>query len=276
MNKGPASYAEHTFVHRIIRYTPSAVRDEWLNIGVLVFDPETGEFRLRLIDTEEEYRRVRRLLPQADETELRRLQEDLENKLEAVGQGHNKGEALQKLLKNWEDSYTNGVHFAAPKGTATPDLDAELNRLYEQRIAVPRLKRTLPGTRGGLRSYCANVFQQARVWNRLEKSVRAAEFTFPGDPMRLDFAYRRNGTRGLIHTLSVTRSPGDCKMLAYTAQRIREKIASTEFTCVTDVPLSADSGRHRFVRDTLRDVSIEAVAREGLAVWVAKLRPALQ
>jgi len=75
--------------------------------------------------------------------------------------------------------------------------------------------------------------------------------------------------------LSVTRAPGDSKLLAYTAQRIREKIASTEFTCVTDVALSAESARHRFVRDTLRDVSIEAVPKEGFAVWVAKLRPTL-
>ena len=156
------------------------------------------------------------------------------------------------------------------------DLDAELERLYAQRVAVPRVRAGLTGSRATLRSYCAQVFKQAGVWDRLEKSVRAAEFTFPGDPMRLDFAYRRNGTRGFVQTLSVTRAPGDSKLLAYTTQRVREKAALTEFACVTDVALSTDNGRHRFVRDTLRDVSIETVPRDGFAVWVAKLRPALR
>ena len=78
-----------------------------------------------------------------------------------------------------------------------------------------------------------------------------------------------------MQTLSVTRAPADSKLLAYTAERVRAKGASSEFTCVTDVALVAENERHRFVRD-LRDVGIESVRMEGLAVWVAKLRSALQ
>ena len=38
---------ERTFVHRILRYVPNLLRDEWVNIGVLLYDPDTGERRLR-------------------------------------------------------------------------------------------------------------------------------------------------------------------------------------------------------------------------------------
>jgi len=161
MNTVLISNTQRTFVHRIIRYTPSALRDEWINIGVLVFDPDTGDRGLRLIESEDEYRRVRRLIPHADEPELRSLRDDLESKLEGVGHGHNTAEELQKLLKTWEDSYTNGVHFAEPKGSAAQDLDDELERLYDQRVAVPRSRTRLPGSRATLRSYCAQVFRQA-------------------------------------------------------------------------------------------------------------------
>jgi hypothetical protein len=44
--------------------------------------------------------------------------------------------------------------------------------------------------------------------------VRAAQFTFPGDPMRFDYSYRRNGKRGFVPTLSVSRQPADAKLLA--------------------------------------------------------------
>jgi hypothetical protein len=40
--------------------------------------------------------------------------------------------------------------------------------------------------------------------------------------------------------------------------------------------LNPENERHRFVRDTLRDTGIEPVAREGFAVWLARLKPLLQ
>src|SRR5271166_2507691 len=150
-----------------------------------------------------------------------------------------------------------------------------MERLYADHVAFERgaARPGVPGSRGAIRSYCAQVFKQARLWERLQKAVRAEEFTFAGDPMRIDYGYRRNGTRGFVHTLSVTRAPADAKLLAYTAKRIEDLGEFPwEFTAVTDVPLG-DSDRHRFVRDTLGEVNIEPVPREGFAVWVAKLRP---
>jgi hypothetical protein len=111
----------------------------------------------------------------------------------------------------------------------------------------------------------------------LQKSVRAEELTFPGDPMRLDDSYRRNGTQGFVLTPSVSRAPADARLLAYTAVRIVSKARlKTEFAAVTDVELNDSNERHRFVRDTLREVGVEPISLEGFAVWVAKLKPLLQ
>lgn len=57
------------------------------------------------------------------------------------------------------------------------------------------------------RSDCAQVLKHARISERLEKGVRAEEFTFPGDPMRIDFGYRRDATRGFVQALSVSQAP---------------------------------------------------------------------
>lgn len=143
-------------------------------------------------------------------------------------------------------------------------------------VQRPRSRVGQPGSRATIRAYCAQVFKQARIWDRLQKSVRVAEFTFPGDPSRLDFSYHRNGTRGYVHTLSVTRAPQDAKSLSYNVKHIADKARHpTEFAAITDVALSGDNDRHRFVMDTLREVGVESVPMEGLAVWVAKLRPSL-
>lgn len=269
----------HGFVHRILRYAPNALRDEWVNIGVLVFDPRTGERRMRLIEEEDEYRRIRRLLPSADEALLRGLQAELQDRLDtAAAEGNGGPGEWQKILAKWDQTLADALQLAEPKGTYGTDLDAELERLYADRVAVPRAtgRAGLPGSRSTIRWYCAQVFKQARLWDRLEKSVRVADFTFPGDPLRLDYSYRRNGTRGFVQGLSVTHSPRDAKELAYTAERMNAKARfATEFAAVTDVPLESGNERHRFVRDTLRDVGIEPVPMEGFAVWVAKLRPML-
>jgi hypothetical protein len=272
---------ETNCAYHILRYTPNLVRDEWVNIGVLLFDPQSGERRLRLIEEQDEYNRVRRLHPQADENLLRALRDDLEDRFQtqsANGSKGGNGNWLQ-LLSKWDDTLSNALQLAPQKGVIAADLDAELERLYADHVAPQRVASRVgaPGTRAQMRSYCSQVFRQARLWERIEKSVRAAEFTFPGDPMRLDYSYRRNGTLGFVQTLSVSRAPTDAKVLAFTSERITAKAAlKTEFAAVTDVALNAGNERHNFVRDTLREAGIEPVPMEGFAVWVAKLKPLLQ
>jgi len=268
----PANTERRACAYRILRYTPNLVRDEWVNVGVLVYNPATGERRLRLVEEPGEYARVRRLHPGADEALLRALRDDLEQQFAASGD-------WQQLLAKWDNTLSNALQLAPQKGVLAGDLDAELERLYADHVAPPAPRPGAferPGSRGAVRGYCNQVFRQARLWERLEKNIRVDDFTFPGDPMKLDYGYRRNGTRGFVQALSVTRAPADAKLLAYTAQRIRGKTSSTEFAAVTDVPLAADNERHRFVRETLRDAGVDPVPLEGFAVWVAKLRPLLQ
>jgi hypothetical protein len=70
---------EQALAYHVLRYVPNLVRDEWVNIGVLIFNPQTGERRLRLIEEQDEFSRVRRLHPSADEALLRALRDHWRN-----------------------------------------------------------------------------------------------------------------------------------------------------------------------------------------------------
>lgn len=276
---GKAKDKERTCAYRVVRYIPNLVRDEWVNIGVLLFDPLSGERRLRLIDEQEEYARVRRLHPQADEALLRGLRNDLEDRFEAASKVNGGGRGLQDLLRKWDDTLSNALQFAPQKGVVASGLDAELERLYEDHVAVPRgpARVGAPGSRAQMRAYCKQVLTQARLWDRFGHGVRASEFTFPGDPLRIDYSYRRNGTLGFAHTLPVSRAPGDAKALAYTAERIAARASlKTEFAAITDIELKEQNDRHGFVSRTLRDAGIEPVPLSHFAVWVGKLKPTIQ
>jgi hypothetical protein len=278
LNSG-AMPGERICAYRILRYTPNLIRNEWVNIGVLVYDPVKGERRLRLIEEQDEYNRVRRLHPQADEALLRALRDDLEDRFQSANGAPGVAGDWQQLLAKWDDTLSHALQLAPQKAVIAGDLDAELERLYADHVAPSHSSSRVgaPGSRAQMRSYCSQVFRQARLWERIEKSVRAAEFTFPGDPMRLDYSYRRNGTRGFVQTLSVSRAPNDAKLFAYSAQHITAKATQkTEFAAVTDVSLNRGNERHRFVSDALREVGIEPIPMEGFAVWVAKLKPMMQ
>lgn len=273
-----SNHGERAFTYRLLRYVPNLVRDEWVNIGVLIFDSETGERRLRMIEDQGEFARVLRLHPSADQAVLRGLREHLESRFDSV-EGYN-GSSIdwQEVLAKWDSTLAEAVQFAQPKGLLGGDLDEELERLYTDHVTPQKAWRVgAPGSRAYIRKYCSQVWKQAQLWGKLEKSVRVAEYTFPGDPMRIDYSYRRNGTRGCVQTLSVSRAPSDCKLYAYTAERIAARAPfASEFTAVTDLALQDNNERHRFVSDTLRDAGIDPVPMEGFAVWVAKLKPLIQ
>ena len=275
---------ERTFVSHILRYTADPIRDEWLNIGVLVFDPATGEHAARVIEEEKEFARLRRMQPQSDEEVIRRTREHLDDQFVGFikqfrADASASAKDFQKLIEKWEGTLSTGIQLSPQRGVYAENLQAEADRLYSEHVGLERAQARVgaAGSRAMIRNYCSQVWHQARLWERVERSMRVAQFTYPGDPMRIDYSYRRNGTRGFVQTISVSRSPMACKEYAHTAQYIAPRAPfKSEFAAITDVPLDNANLRHRFVRDTLRDAGIEPIPMEGFAVWVAKLKPLLQ
>jgi len=278
---------ENQFVYHILRYASNLVRDEWVNIGVILFDPLSGALRLRLIEEQDEYARVRRLHPDADEDTLRGFRDHLEdrfatflrNRGQEEGLIAHPGKELQKLVEQWNNTLSNGLQLGPQKGVYAGDVDVEMERLYSENVAPPRKATRVgaPSSRASIRKHCNDVWKLGGMWDRLEKSIRVTDYTFPGDPMRLDYCYHKNGTRGFVQTLSVSRAPADCKLYAYTASRIAQRAPfASEFTAVTDIALSGENERHGFVRDTLRDSGIEPIPLDHFAVWAAKLKPRIQ
>src|ERR1700687_5621317 len=62
-----------TCAYHVVRYQPNLIRDEWVNIGVLLLDPATGRVRQRWLEEPADLVRLRRLHPTADEELLSRL-----------------------------------------------------------------------------------------------------------------------------------------------------------------------------------------------------------
>src|SRR6266704_3250239 len=115
---------DSNFVYHVLRYTSDLVRDEWVNIGVILFDPLTGALRLRLVEEQDEYARIRRLQPTADEDTLRGFRDHLEDRFTTFLRNRRAeqggtlavGEELQKLMENWNNTLSNGLQLAPRNG----------------------------------------------------------------------------------------------------------------------------------------------------------------
>jgi hypothetical protein len=258
--------------YHVVRYTPNLVRDEWVNIGILLFDPAGGRLLQRIVEEPAEFARVRRLHPSADEDLLRRLSDDFATQSAAAG-----GNAQNYILR-LEQTLSTTVQLSPQKGLLAEDLEAELDRLYRDHVEAPRHGRLTEDitSRNGIRARANQVFRGTGIWPRLERRLRVDEFTYTGDPLRLDYGYRRNGTRGFVQALSLSRDPGQAKVLAFTADAIRQKVPHTEFVAITEVePRPRENPRHRFVLGLLEAREISLVPLSRLAEWSYRLRPTL-
>ena len=256
----------------VVRYMPNLARDEWVNVGVLLLDPAEQRFGTRFIEEAREFVRIRRLHPNYDERLLRALDSHFQT---TVAGADDPVASLAKL----GETLSTAIQLSPERGLLTEDFEAELDRLYQQHVAPPPHSRRGENAyeigRASIRLRLNELFRRAGLAGRLERGVRVDELTFKGDPLRLDFAYRRNGTRGFVQALSLNRDVAQAKALAYTAGLVRKRLGSAEFTVVSESASSPDNERDQFVVRLLGNEQINLVPVTQLEPWVDRLRSEL-
>jgi len=268
-----------TLRYRILRYTPNLIRDEWLNIGVFLEEISPGSApspaarrAMRLVEDASEFARVRRLHPSADETLLRGLAPEFEAQL--AGTEKSVSEYVAKL----DQTLSNVLQFSPQRAVLAENFDAEMDRLYHEHVALPSRSRggVVESTKNWIRSRLNDIFKRRRILDKLERGVRVDQFTQPGDPFRIDYSYRYNGTRGYLHAIPLARDYSQAKVLAYTAERIRARAESVEFSAITEVAPSPDNPRHQFIMRLFGDQHIQILPLSGVEAFAESLRPRLR
>ncbi len=279
----------HPCAYHVVRYQPNLIRDEWVNIGVLLFipavrrgdgggdtsgeGPTAGRVRQRWLEEPADLVRLRRLHPAVDEELLLRLPAEFDRQFS----GHEL--QAEAILEKFDETLSNAVQLAPRKGLLARDPDAELDRLFREQVEPLRETRRGPAeirTRGDVRARAADFFRSEKILRLMQRGVRVEEYTAPGDPMRIDFSYRRNGTRGFVHSVALGRDPGQAKLLAYTAGAIRERVPHSEFLAVTEREPARANVRDQFVSGILAESDIRVVPLAELRKWAHDVAPVLK
>jgi len=264
--------------YRILRYVPNLVRDEWVNVAVLLEEVSNGAARanprreIRFIEEDAEIARVRRLHPGVDVSLLRSLPGEFEARLQGPP------EQVSTYLEKLDQSLSTTLQFGPNKSVLADDFDTELERLFREQVAVPRTARSgvIETTAQWIRKRIDDVFRRRHILARLEKRIRIDEFTEAGDPLKIDYGYRFNGTRGYMQIVPLKGDTTRAKVFAYTAECIRRRVGHAEFVALTETDPVTGNTRHEFVKRLFDDQHIAIVPPGQLDRFAENLRPRLQ
>src|ERR1019366_476375 len=261
------------YAYHVVRYQPNLIRDEWVNIGILMLDPSSGRVRQRWLEEPSDLAGLRRLHPAEDEELLLRLPAEFDRQFGVAGID------AVAVLEKFDETLSNALQLSPRKGLLSGDLDAELERVFREQVEPVRESRrgvVEIRTRSDVRAQAADYFRSEKILRLMQRGVPAAEFTVPGDPMRIDFSYRRHGTRGFVHAVPLGRDPGQAKLLAFTADAIRGRLEHSEFLAVTEREPARGNVRDQFVTSVLADNGIRVVPLPGLSQWAHDVAPVLK
>jgi hypothetical protein len=245
----------------LVRYVPDPVRNEFVNIGVLLREKAAGG-TMRLSFTRD-WSRVRCVDPDADVSRLEAIESELRERLEKEGEG---------FLRLLSDTLSNGLQLTPAQGCQPENLAAHMDLLM--RMYVEPQKREAASRRSGRQAIHGAMrthFERAGVWELMRKRIAAASYTRPGDPLRIDCGYRPNGVIRMFHAVSLEGDLETAKVLAFSVRGLREGVArveqaSLELTAVVE-PLGAWTAKEiDGERQEQYRFAVESMERETIRV----------
>ena len=240
----------------VLRYAPDAVKNEFINIG-LVLLPPAGGAQVRFTH---DWSRVRCLDPEADLDVLQALEGDLREKLREMNGDHD------FLLRRIQDSFSNALQTSEFQACLAESPAAEADELARIYLEHARRKQSRDlSARQAILQKMQQEFESTGVWPLMQKRISVAQYTRNGDPLKLDCGYSPNGTIKLFHAVSLAADINAAKVLAFSYPRLAEGIQRTigkqaSLTAVIEDGLPSDDESVSFARETLEQQAIRIVS----------------
>ncbi len=249
----------------LVRYVPDPVRNEFVNIGVLL--REAGRADRALLRFTKDWSRVRCVDPDADIGMLESLESELR---ERIGGELVPGKPLMQVL---EDCLSNAVQITMPAAYLAESMQAGMEELM--RIYVEPRKREAAKKQSGRMAIHAKMrseFERAGVWDLMRKRIAVSAYTRAGYPLRIDCGYRPNGIIRMFHAVSLDGDSDVPKVLAFSVPSIREGVARVEkaeleLTAIVEpiAEVSAEWDEYRFAVETMEAQRIRVLTVNDLS-----------
>ena len=196
----------------LIRYVPDPVKNEFVNIGVLL----RGEDARAAVRFTRDWSRVRCMDPDADTAMLEALEGEV-----GGGWRRMRGRAVASL----EDSFSNAVQVTEAKACLAESFAAEMESLMRLYVDSEAASARPEHWTAAIQARMRTEFEQAGVWELMQRRISAARYTRPGDPLQIDCGYRPNGVMRMFQAVSLAGDVEAAKVLAFSRADLRQVCA---------------------------------------------------
>jgi hypothetical protein len=236
----------------LLRYVPDAVKDEFVNVGVVLMEHGTGYADVRFT---REWKRVRCLDPDADVEMLEGLEREIKERML-------EGKSSQEwLMKRMADTFSNAIRMTPGKAVLADSPQEEIGRLAE--MYLERARKSSRNVSGRMQIFqtMRGEFERQGVWSLMRHNVAVSEYTHRGDPLKIDAAYRPNGRVHMYQAVSLESDVNAAKVLAFTYPKLREGVMRTEkaeavLTAIVESEPDRQDDETMFALETLSGVGI--------------------
>jgi len=253
----------------LLRYVPDAVKDEFVNIGLVMVEAGANGGGFADVRFTRDWRRVRCLDPQADVEMLAALEREIRGQLATTRD-------REVLLRRLEDSFSNVIQLSPAKGCLAEDPVAEIEAMASMYLETAKVggKHEVSG-RQRILGKMRDAFEQAGVWVLMHKQIAVAEYTHKGDPLKIDCSYQPNGVIKMFQAVSLESDVDSAKVLAFSYPKIVDGLAKKEkatavLTAVVEDDLDRSDEAVLFALATLGQSGIR-VASSGQMSKIAEV-----
>jgi len=266
---------QQRFRYCVARYVPNVIRDEAVNVGVIVQDLESHNVSFRFLPRAAA---VRRLWPDVDERIIGFLERQLsvatQQNME-FGLAGRPGDS--EFLDSLAYEFTGTLQLTAPRGTTNTSLDSAVSKEFRTHVAEPGEFRPISY------SILAPARLQRRVWNAFDKVHLIKEGAFlrrstlmgKHSSWTFDLAMQENSHAQVINSLALNApDPGAKAGRAFVLRGMVEDVRDSmrvEATAVIEAPKASDIAGFSIAESILADAKINIVHIGELKAFVADL-----
>ncbi len=255
----------------LLRYVPDPIKDEFVNIGVVLLgwgnDREYVNVRMT-----HDWRRVLCMDPDVDVEMLQALERNLRSELADVA---DRGLVLKRI----NESFSGSIQLSSTKACLTEEPEKELETLSNLYLDSRHSERPRDVTgRKRILGIMQNEFERAGVWKLMKHQIPVADYTQAGDPLKIDCGYKPNGVMKMFHAVALTTNIDLAKILAFTyplmAAGMAKKNIAADLTAVVDT-LDRSRTDVAFALGALERSAISIAATEDMPLIADRARQEL-
>lgn len=252
----------------LLRYVPNVVRGEFVNIGLLFFEPRADGFGFADVRMTSDWRRATCLDRQLDIELLQALEADVRMQLQ-------RPQDVGSLLRKLEESFANVIQISPRELCLAEEPTLEIETLRSLYLDEPQPEAQQPAAanrpkseRAVIHAQIKDAFTRAGIWSLVATQIKASKYTKKkGDPLIFDFGYAIGSVVRFFQSvpLKANVNVNQAVILANRFPRIAECIfgetqANAQLTAVVADDLDRNRPDIEFALDALQENHVHLAA----------------